>query len=103
VAKRALHVRKHTSTNESRESVGDQVAAEEDGVSLSELTPSVPLRENQECTGQESSLNESQEESSRDHTGEVCGHTRTRRDHAPDEHDDRNVEAWSRDLVDDHV
>jgi hypothetical protein len=43
VSKDSIHVAEHARGDQSREGVGDEIAAEEDGVSLGELTACVPL------------------------------------------------------------
>lgn len=103
MAKRALHVSEDCCANQTGECVGDQVSAEEDGVAEREFAARVPLRENEKCTGQKGGLNESNEESDSDHSGEVGGVARKCGDHAPEQHDEGDVEGWSGDAVDNHV
>jgi hypothetical protein len=45
VSKNSIHVAKHSRCDQGREGIGDEVAAEEDGVPLGELTTRVPFRE----------------------------------------------------------
>jgi hypothetical protein len=45
VSKNSIHVAEHSCCDEGREGVGDEVAAEKDGVPLGELTTCVPFRE----------------------------------------------------------
>ena len=67
VTQHALHVGQDTGADERRESVGDEVTAEEDGVALGQLTTGVPLAENQERSGQESGFDETKQETDGNH------------------------------------
>lgn len=71
VPKNTVHVRKNACRNQGGESIGNQVAAEQDGIPSREFTTGVPLGKDQESTGQESGLDESEEEPRRYHSREV--------------------------------
>lgn len=58
VTQHAVHVGQDASTDERRKGVRDEIAAEENGVALGQLTTGVPLAENQERSGQEGGFDE---------------------------------------------
>ncbi|KAI6760449.1 hypothetical protein HG530_009309 [Fusarium avenaceum] len=103
VAKNTLHVGQHARADKRGEGVGDQVAAEQNGVSLGQLPARVPLRQDEERTRQEGSLDEAQEESDADHAGKVVYAAGQGRDEAPEEHGGGDVQRGPLDAVDEHV
>ena len=98
-----LHVRQHASPDERRESVGDEVSAEEDRISRGQLPAGVPLGQDEQGTGQKRRLDEADEEPNQHHSRKVLCVARERRDQAPDEHHGGNVERRPRDPVHEHV
>jgi hypothetical protein len=112
VSEISVHVTKDSRCNEGGEGVGDEVAAEEDGVSLGELPTGVPFGEDllgmlsvfgsllgcyvlskkgktyHQSSRKESSLHEAKEEASSHHACKVVGNTGESRHHSPEKHDD---------------
>ena len=103
VTEGSLHVGEHTGTDESGEGIGDQVSAEQDGIAGGQLAASVPLGENEEGTGEESGLDETQQESDGNHVAEVLGVAGQGGDDTPQQHGNGDVDGGPRDAVDEHV
>jgi hypothetical protein len=62
VAEDTFHVGEHGGTDERGEGVGDEVAAEENGVAECEFASCVPFRENEEGAGEEGGFDETDED-----------------------------------------
>lgn len=103
VAEGAFHVGEHGGADERREGVGDEVAAEENGITEREFTACIPFREDQKGAWQESGFDKTDEKADGYHACEVVRASRESRDHAPKEHDDGDVKRRSWDAVDNHI
>jgi hypothetical protein len=76
MAQDTLHVGQDSGGDKRRECVGDEVTAEEESIAGSQFAASVPLRQNKQGTGQESSLDKAQEESNNNQVLEVICNAR---------------------------
>jgi hypothetical protein len=103
VAQDALHVGEHTRGNERGEGVGDEVTAEQDGIPGGQLSAGVPLGEDEQGTGQESSFDEAQQEPDRHHVAKVACQSRAGRDQTPEGHRNGDVDGGPLNTVDEHV
>lgn len=76
VTKDTLHVGKHTCANQSGESVGDEVTAEQDCVSGGQFAAGVPFRQDEQGAGEESGFDETKAETDGDHAAETVDDSR---------------------------
>lgn len=103
MAQDTVHVGQHTRSDKRRESIGDQVTAEQNGVPGGQLPAGVPLGEDEQGTGQESGLDEAQQEADSHHVAKVASQSGAGRDQTPESHRNGDVDGRPLDAVDEHV